>query len=98
MTNRFDKYKITIEFLLVAIFRQAPIEWGVFLCPGKVIISADSLKVKLCKHVIYLTPGEIESLLKRDMELYREAIIRGKAFQRRRQELSRPARVPKRMI
>lgn len=46
---------------------------------------ARMLEIKLQRCVLYLTESELQSLLARDPELWREALKRGKAFTRARQ-------------
>lgn len=53
---------------------------------------ANMLEIRLPKCVIYLTEQELQSLLSRDPDLWREALRRGKAFTRSRQTRERVAR------
>lgn len=39
-------------------------------------------RIPISKAVVYLTSEEINSLLMKDIQLYREALRRGKAFER----------------
>lgn len=40
------------------------------------------IEIRLTKCVLYLTPKEIQGLLKHDHELWKQALMRGKAFKR----------------
>ncbi|WP_338819592.1 hypothetical protein MTCOM_10930 [Moorella thermoacetica] len=47
------------------------------------------IEIKLTKHTLFLTEQELGHLLSRDVDLWREAIRRGKAILRARKERAR---------
>lgn len=53
---------------------------------------AGMLEIKMTKCTLYLTEPELQSLLSRDPDLWREALRRGKAFTRSRQTQERVVR------
>ncbi len=53
---------------------------------------ARMLEIKASRCTLYLTEPELQSLLSRDPDLWREALRRGKAFTRSRQTQERVVR------
>lgn len=47
------------------------------------------IEIKMAKHTLFITEQELVHLLSRDMDLWREAIRRGKAILRARKERMR---------